>query len=70
MIGQARNEAILRAHLMKYGVQVELGSELVEFEQSATSVTAHVLKRNGASDITEIISTPYLVGADSARSEY
>ena len=70
MIGQARNEAILRAHLMKYGVQVELGSELVEFEQSATSVIAHVLKRNGVSDITEIISASYLVGADSARSEY
>ncbi|KAK0214928.1 FAD binding domain-containing protein [Armillaria fumosa] len=47
LLGQDRHEAVLREHLAKYGCEVELGTELVSFEQSADRVVSHVLKTRG-----------------------
>lgn len=70
MLGQGLNEEILRSHLAKYDVHVELGTELVGFEQNADSVTArlahHVANQE---DTTETISVEFLVGAEGARSQ-
>ena len=68
MIGQDRHEALLREHLAsKYGCQVELGVELVSFEQSADGVTAHLVHHND-NDIKETFEALYLVGCDGAHS--
>lgn len=69
MIGQGHNEEILRSHLAKYNVQVELNSELVSFEQDANSVTVNILKRDGTQEKTETALVDWLVGADSAKSQ-
>lgn len=69
VIGQPRGEAILRAHLRKYGVEVELGTELVGFEQDDTGVTAHIVKRDDTCEASKAVSVSYLVGADSAKSK-
>ena len=70
MIGQARNEAILRRHLETLGVHVELDTELVGFEQNESNVSAHIVKRNGSSEVHETVEASYLVGADGARSAF
>ncbi|KAE9394016.1 hypothetical protein BT96DRAFT_978706 [Gymnopus androsaceus JB14] len=45
MLGQNRQEAILREHILAdYGCQVELGTELRSFEQHRDYVVAHVIK--------------------------
>ena len=67
MLGQGSYEGILRQHIAKYGVQVELNTELVGFEQDADGVTAHVIKHDGDKDVPETIRTEFLVGADGAR---
>ncbi len=64
MLGQDRTEAILRARLAELGVPVELGTELVAFEQDDTGVSA-TLRRDGRS---ERVRAAYLVGADGGRS--
>ncbi|MER6502745.1 FAD-dependent monooxygenase [Streptomyces sp. NPDC001455] len=62
---QSRVEEILRERLAEYGVAVELGTELVEFEQTdADRVTATVATAQG----TEQVSAAYLVGCDGGRS--
>jgi flavin-dependent dehydrogenase len=65
-LGQEGHERILRAHLEKYGVKVELGTELVSFTQDNDKVDV-VLKKveNGGE---EKVSVKWLVGADGARS--
>lgn len=70
MIGQGHNEEILRSHLAKYNVHVELNTELVGFEQNAGSVTVKVIKRDGGDEKVETASVDWLVGADGARSWY
>ena len=69
MIGQSRNEAILRAHLAKHGVHTELATELVSFEQNEDSVTAHLVKRQGSEETHETITVDWLIGTEGARSE-
>ncbi|MFI1564263.1 FAD-dependent monooxygenase [Streptomyces sp. NPDC020490] len=62
---QSRVEEILRERLAEYGVAVELGTELVEFEQTgADRVTAALATAQG----TEQVSAAYLVGCDGGRS--
>ena len=69
MIGQGHNEEILRSHLAKYNVFVELNTELVGFEQRNDGVTVHIVKRNGAEETRETTVVGWLVGAEGARSE-
>ena len=69
MLGQSHQEEILRAHLVKAGVPVELNTELVSFEQSADGVTAHIIKHDGGEETTEIVSASWLIGADGAHSK-
>ncbi|KAF7798988.1 hypothetical protein EIP86_010217 [Pleurotus ostreatoroseus] len=68
MIGQARNEAILRTHLKELGVRVELSTELVGFEQDEDGVRVKVIKRNESAEAPEIVEASFLVGADGAKS--
>ncbi|PBK76206.1 monooxygenase [Armillaria solidipes] len=69
ILGQDRHEAILRRHLAKFGVFVELGTELLDFEQDEDSVTATLCKTNAAGETVKETSTfKWLVGADSATS--
>lgn len=61
MLGQSRTEAILRAKLAEYGVQVELGTGLETFTQTPDAVTATL-------STGETVTADYLVGADGGRS--
>ncbi|NNH70565.1 FAD-dependent oxidoreductase [Nocardia uniformis] len=64
VLGQSQTEAILRNRSAEFGVQVELDTELVGFDQGADGVTA-TLHREGGS---ETVRADYLVGADGAAS--
>ncbi|KAJ3529077.1 hypothetical protein NM688_g7904 [Phlebia brevispora] len=66
--GQASSEAVLRTHLAKYNIFVELETELVDFQQNPDSVTAHVVKRSGGKEVRETLTVDWLVGADGAHS--
>ncbi|MFF5158236.1 FAD-dependent monooxygenase [Streptomyces sp. NPDC000348] len=62
---QPRVEEILRERLAEYGVAVELGTGLVEFDQPGPDrVTATLATAQG----TEQVSAAYLVGCDGGRS--
>lgn len=72
MLGQDHLEGIIRNHIEKhYGVSIELGTELVTFEQDDECVDAHLRKRVGEQKNTteEIIQVKYLAGTDGGRSE-
>ncbi|KAK0501675.1 FAD binding domain-containing protein [Armillaria luteobubalina] len=68
LLGQDRHEAVLREHLAKYGCEIELGTELVSFEQSADRVVSHVLKTQGGQTVEETIESRWLIGSEGARS--
>ncbi|KAK0466820.1 FAD binding domain-containing protein [Desarmillaria tabescens] len=68
LLGQDRHEEILREHLVKFGCEVELGTELVSFEQSADRVVSRVLKTCDGQTVEETISSRWLVGSEGARS--
>ncbi|KAF9002997.1 monooxygenase [Cyathus striatus] len=68
MVGQNHLEAILRAHAKKYGVEVELATELVKFEEHGDHVVAHLLKTVDGKETSELVKCSYLVGADGAHS--
>ena len=73
ILGQHHSEEIFRSHIESYGTYVELSTELVGFEQDADGVTAHLIKRNGDSEVHEDVHAPFLIGADGAKgmlSEY
>ncbi|KDQ13836.1 hypothetical protein BOTBODRAFT_133086 [Botryobasidium botryosum FD-172 SS1] len=71
MIAQDDTEAILRDHLQRYNVQVELGHELVGLEQDDKGVTAqifsHTPNANDTNGTTETLRVSWLIGADGAR---
>ncbi len=67
MLGQHHAEEIFRSHIESYGTRVELNTELVSFEQDANGVTAHLIKRDGDSEVHENAHTPFLIGADGAK---
>ena len=55
----------MRKHLAKYGVNIELGHELVALEHTSDGVKATILDH--LSGKRDIIRFDYLVGADGAR---
>lgn len=68
MLGQHHAEEIFRSHIEKYGVSVELNTELVSLEQDADGVTAQIVRRDeDGKEVKESIRTPFLIGADGAR---
>ncbi|GAB0104734.1 FAD-dependent monooxygenase [Nocardia sp. JMUB6875] len=64
VLAQADTERVLRERLAEFGVRVELGTALVEFDGDEDGVTA-VLERAG---VRERVRVDYLVGADGGRS--
>ncbi|PSR72697.1 hypothetical protein PHLCEN_2v11392 [Hermanssonia centrifuga] len=68
LMGQAHYEEILRSHLAKNGVFVELNTELVGFEQTEDKVTAHIVKRIAGEEIHETAVTEWMIGADGGKS--
>ena len=66
-LGQPSLEGILRSHLEKYGCSVELGTELVSFEDEGERVLAKLVKRKGGEEISETFEASYLIGADGAK---
>ena len=69
LVGQSRNEEILRTYLAKYGVHTELATELVGFEQKEDSITVHMTRSNGDEKINESVTADWLIGAEGARSK-
>ncbi|KAG1745460.1 FAD binding domain-containing protein [Suillus paluster] len=63
VMGQQFLDVILRRHLEKFSCSVEMGTELLSFEQSDQGVTA-VLAKNG---ISETFDTEWMIGADGAK---
>ncbi|TFY58683.1 hypothetical protein EVJ58_g6268 [Rhodofomes roseus] len=61
------SEAILRAHLAKYGCSVELGTELRDFEQHPDHVVVQLAKNDGVTEKIEILTCRFLVGTDGGR---
>ena len=66
-LGQPTLEGILRSHLEKYGCSVELGTELVSFEDDGERVLAKLVKRKDGEEISETFEASYLIGADGAK---
>jgi 2-polyprenyl-6-methoxyphenol hydroxylase-like FAD-dependent oxidoreductase len=64
MLSQALTEAVLRERLTELGVTVEFGAELVGFEEKGEAVEAVIQSPGGS----EVVSVPYLVGADGGSS--
>ncbi|KAI5835533.1 hypothetical protein K523DRAFT_359890 [Schizophyllum commune Tattone D] len=64
MLGQDRHEELLREHLERYGIKVEMSTELLEFEQDNSKVHVRIAK-NGA---LEELDVAFVVGADGGRS--
>jgi len=67
LLGQSKLEGILRSHLEKYGCFVELGTELLSFEDDGERVLAKLVKRKDGEEIPETFEASYLIGADGAR---
>jgi 2-polyprenyl-6-methoxyphenol hydroxylase-like FAD-dependent oxidoreductase len=63
-------ERILRDHLKRrFGVVVELGMELIDFEQSEENVVVHLKRHLDDHNIPEeTVHAQYLVGTDGGRS--
>ena len=61
----------MRDHLAALGISVELNIGLVALEQDTDSVKATLASfDNGEqTDMTELVETRYLIGADGARGE-
>ncbi|KAL1707442.1 FAD binding domain-containing protein [Schizophyllum commune] len=81
MLGQDRHEEILRAHLQRYGIQVEWATELVHFTQDDNKVHVRISKgdaidisKGGATatptnNNVEELDVAYLIGADGGHSK-
>jgi FAD binding domain len=70
-LGQSTTEAILRSHLSRLDVTVELGTELVDFTQDTHKVTANLLKRDkSGSSQNETLEVDWVIGADGARGYF
>lgn len=68
-IGQSHLEELIRVHLVRLGVQVELGKELLEFKQDESGVVATVLNRGSSEEQKEVIEADYIVSAEGGRSK-
>ncbi len=67
VLSQYLTEGIFRDHLLKYGVQVELGTEPVSIAQDETGVSVS-LRHVGVQEV-ETVRYAYVIGADGARGE-
>ncbi|KAJ7343471.1 hypothetical protein DFH08DRAFT_962570 [Mycena albidolilacea] len=69
-LGQDILEDILRSHLAKHGVSVDVGKALVAIEQDSDSLTATVCIQNDGKPIDEkeTIVGEFLLGADGAQA--
>ncbi|KAI9064756.1 hypothetical protein FKP32DRAFT_1611066 [Trametes sanguinea] len=63
-LGQYRLEGIIRDHLAKHGVQVELATELTQLEQDEGGVIATLKKHDTE---VEEARVAYVIGADGGR---
>lgn len=68
-LAQEHQESILRDHLAKYGVTVELGKGLVSLQQTSGSVVATLadFQDGVATSTEEVVTCKYLIGSDGAR---
>ncbi|KAF8185933.1 FAD binding domain-containing protein [Mycena galopus ATCC 62051] len=68
-IPQDVHEEILRDYLQRLSCSVELGSQLVRFEQFPDSVVAHIVKSDAnGTQVEESTSFNWLIGTDGAHS--
>lgn len=69
LLGQDTLEKFLHAALAKFGCQVELGSELISFEQADDRVHAKLTKPapEGGDRVIENASFDWVIGTDGAR---
>ncbi|KAG6916124.1 hypothetical protein DXG01_008355 [Tephrocybe rancida] len=71
LLGQNHVENILRGALAKLQCKVEVGTELVSFKQTDSSVDVHLVRHNA--DGSDAVGTPedasydWMIGADGAR---
>ncbi|KAG7445101.1 uncharacterized protein BT62DRAFT_920845 [Guyanagaster necrorhizus] len=68
MVGQDLQEDILRKHLAKYGITVELGTELVSFEQLPDGVVSRVVRTRDGQRFEESIQSQWIIGAEGSHS--
>ncbi|KAF7793734.1 hypothetical protein EIP86_004851 [Pleurotus ostreatoroseus] len=68
LVGQYYAQEALRDHLSRYSIEVERGTELIDFEQDEQGVNAHLVKHGADKDTEETVRVDYLIGADGARS--
>ncbi|KAK0489305.1 FAD binding domain-containing protein [Armillaria novae-zelandiae] len=68
MLGQDRHEDVLREHLARYGVIVELETELVSFEQFPDRVVSRIIKTRDGQHTEETAESQWIIGAEGARS--
>ncbi|KAI0821141.1 monooxygenase [Irpex lacteus] len=69
ILGQSNYEGIFRDRLATLGVQVEFGTELADFEQDHSGVTAIVVRHgNNLESHTETIFADWLVSAEGGHS--
>lgn len=68
-LGQDLLEGVLRKHLAKYGVAVEVGKGLTALRQNDNSVIASITTfvDGNATDEVETATFEYLIGSDGAR---
>lgn len=69
VIGQSHLEELIRIHLARLGVHVELGKELVEFKQDESGIVATTLNRGVEGEHKETIVADYIVSAEGGRSK-
>ena len=65
MLEQSKNEKLLYDYLRSHGKEVQWNTELQDFRQSDSEVTAHVKPADGD---PQIIKAKYLIGCDGPRS--
>ncbi|KAI5116216.1 hypothetical protein M0805_006767 [Coniferiporia weirii] len=67
-LSQWRHQAVLRKHIEALGGKVELGSTLVNIQQSDGYATAEITTFINGKEVTEKAEFAYIVGADGAHS--
>ncbi|KAI0056069.1 hypothetical protein BV25DRAFT_1921304 [Artomyces pyxidatus] len=67
LLGQDATCAILREHLHKYNINVEIGTAMTAIEQDKHGVTSRLTKKREGTDNIEFVRARYVVGADGAK---
>ncbi|KZT05390.1 monooxygenase [Laetiporus sulphureus 93-53] len=70
LIGQNRQEGVLRKHLEQFGCHVELNTELHSFRQQEDYVVAEIVKKTGKSEQRETVLAHWLIGAYGAKEQF